>query len=421
MHYALAALLSFGILTLWAPAEWPVAGFEILVFALAGWAVFRSNRRPPILPYPFLPLCAAVAVGAFQLATGRTVYAFDTKQALLRWLTFLCVFFIASAAFRDERAWRWFRGALLWFATAVALLAILQTFTADGQIFWMFRVPYSDVALGPILSRNHFAAFVEAILPLALYQALRYTDWPYVYASMVAILYGAVVASASRAGTLLCTALVVIMIVVLYSRRMVAGRHAGMLLLRVVAVLTFFTLVVGWQSVWVRLTQPDPMRYRAELNAASLQMIQSKPWLGAGLGTWPVAYPKYAVLDAGVFANQAHNDWLQWAAEGGVPLALLLVGLFCWSLRASLRAPMRCIWGLGVVAVFVHACVDYPFSRPALGAWFMAVLALLAAGERFMLRDLREGQGRAPHRHGHESGEDEIGPGENAEPIHERS
>jgi O-antigen ligase len=119
------------------------------------------------------------------------------------------------------------------------------------------------------------------------------------------------------------------------------------------------------------------MAYRHELDISSLHMIAAHPWLGTGLGTWPVAYPKYAIVDAGTFANQAHCDWLQWAAEGGIPLAILLVVLFPWALRRSLSN----IWGLGICAVLLHACVDYPFSRPALGSWFIVMLAMLAASD----------------------------------------
>jgi hypothetical protein len=52
-----------------------------------------------------------------------------------------------------------------------------------------------------------------------------------------------------------------------------------------------------------------------------------------------------------------------------------MVLLFAWSLRLGFRT----IWGLGIVSVFLHACVDYPFSRPALGSFFVVMLALLAA------------------------------------------
>ena len=119
---------------------------------------------------------------------------------------------------------------------------------------------------------------------------------------------------------------------------------------------------------------PDPMAVRRELALSTVQMAASHPWFGTGLGTWPSVYPRYAIFDIGLFANQAHNEWLQWTAEGGFPLGVMLATLFFWSLRPAFRS----VWGLGVVAVFLHAIVDYPFSRPALGSWTIVILSLLA-------------------------------------------
>jgi O-antigen ligase len=303
------------------------------------------------------------------------VYAFDTTESVLRWLTFLCVFVVATAALREERDLRRFREALLWFGGIVALVAILQTFTGEGKIFWLFTVEYSDVAVGPILSRNHYAAFIELLLPLAIYHALRSKERQYLYSGIAAVLFASIIASASRAGTILSTVGIVVVVALVWKRGLVAGRQAGLVLGRIGALLILFTLIVGWQAVWNRLLQPDPMAFRRELNISSLQMIRDYPWTGVGLGAWPTAYPRYAIIDAGVYANQAHCDWLQWTAEGGIPFGMSMLLLFAWSLRLGYRT----IWGLGVVSVFLHACVDYPFSRPALGSFFVVMLAMLTA------------------------------------------
>lgn len=374
MALALALLLAFGILTLWIPAAWPVSSFEIGVFILSMWAVCRVKRQPPLLAYPLIPLSFAVGLGLFQLFAHRTVYAYETTQSVVRWLTFLCVFFVASAALHQERELLRFRESMLWFSGCVALVATLQLFTGGGRIFWLFQVPYSQGAMGPILSYNHFGAFIELLLPLALYRALRETARPYLYATLVAVLYASVIACTSRAGAILSTAGIVVVACLAWRRKLVAGRHTGAALARIVALLVLAAFVVGWAVVWNRLIQADPMAYRRELDLTSLHMIQAYPWTGVGLGAWPAAYAGYAVVHAGVFANQAHCDWLQWTAEGGVPFGLAMLLLFAWSLRLAWRN----LWGLGIVLVFLHACVDYPFSRPALGSFFIVMLAMLA-------------------------------------------
>ena len=374
MHVPFAALLFFAILTLWVPGYWPVSVFQAGIFALAAVAVWRARVSPPAFVWPIVPLSFAVLWGIFQWLSGRTACVIDTKLALLRWATFLSVFLVGISLFRNDAVRRWFRSALVWFAFLVAILASVQSFTSHGKIFWIFDTPYTDYVMGPILSRNHYAAFIEAVLPIALYLALRRERDSLLYSGMAAVMYASVIASASRAGTVLATAEVVLVPLLVWALRRAPGRNVAAALLRMGILFAVFTAVVGWESVWSRFWVPDPLAVRRELAVSTLHMATSHPWFGTGLGTWSTVYPHYAIIDVGAFANQAHNDWLQWTAEGGLPLGIMLATLFIWSLRPAFRS----VWGLGVVAVFLHAIVDYPFSRPALGSWAILILSLLA-------------------------------------------
>jgi O-antigen ligase len=378
MHLVLAALFFFAILTLWVPAYWPVTVFQVGVFTLAAVAVVRAARSPIRLPYPMFPLAFAVSWGLFQWTTGRTAYAFDTQTDIVQWATYLAVFFTAYTIFQDQDARRWFRSAMLWFSFLVAVVATLQSFTSGGKIFWQFPSGYTDFVMGPIVSRNHYAAFIEAVLPIAVYKALGRQSQSFLYSTIAAALYASVIASASRAGSILATAEILVVVGLQWARGRATGRVVGLSLLRMAVLFGAFTAVVGWQRVWDRFWVPDPMALRREFAISSLHMISAHPWFGTGLGTWATVYPHYAIVDVGVFANRAHSDWLQWTAEGGIPLGLALLTLFVWCLRPAFRS----VWGVGAIAVFLHAAVDYPFSRPALGSWVFVVIAMLAAPAR---------------------------------------
>jgi O-antigen ligase len=375
MHVALAALFFFAILTFWVSAYWPVTIFQVGVFALAGVALWRSRRLASRFPYPLFPLLAAVIWGLLQLATGKTVYAFDTQSATVRWTTFLAVFLVGFHLFRDRSMARWFRSAMLWFGFFVAVLAIVQTFTSD-KIFWLFSTR-SIGPMGPFPNHGHYAMFLEVALPFALYEAMRRERGRLLYAGIAAVMYASVVASTSRAGIVLVTAEVVAAPALLWARGLASGRAVSTALLRMVILFAVFTAVVGWGRVWARFLAPDPMAVRREFAISSLHMIAANPWSGVGLGAWPTAYPRYAIIDTGLWANQAHSDWLQWMAEGGIPFGIVLVTLFGWCVLPAFRS----VWGLGVIAVFLHAAVDYPFARPAEGAWTIVIIAMLAARE----------------------------------------
>jgi O-antigen ligase len=376
VHIAFAALFFFAILTLWVPAFWPVSVFETGVFALAAVAVLRARRNPPRLSIPLAALSFAVLWGVFQLLSGRTVYAFDTRTATVRWTTFLATFFVGLSLFRSSPVRHWFRSAMLWFAFLVSVLGTLQILTSEGRVFWLFRVERAANAMGPIIYHNHYAAFIEVALPIALYRAMRRQRGSVLYSVMAAAMYASVIVSASRGGSILVTAEVIAVPLALWVQGRAGRAAVGWAFLRIAAVLAIFTLVVGPETLLTRFRSLDPSAdARLPLAATSLHMTAAHPWTGTGLGTWPTAYPGYATFDAGLFANQAHSDWLEWAVEGGLPLAAAMAALFAWSLRPAFRS----VWGLGVVAVFLHATVDFPFNRPALGSWPIVILAMLAA------------------------------------------
>ena len=133
-----ATLSFFAILTLWIPGYWPVTVFQVGIFALTAVVAWRARHAPPAFSWPLVPLSFGVLWGLFQLFTAHTAYTVDTRLAVLRWATFLCVFAIGICVFHDEGSRAWFRFAMLWFAFLTAVLATIQTFTSGGEVFWLF-------------------------------------------------------------------------------------------------------------------------------------------------------------------------------------------------------------------------------------------------------------------------------------------
>src|SRR6185436_20185907 len=111
------------------------------------------------------------------------------------------------------------------------------------------------------------------------------------------------------------------------------------------------TVAAGWGNLQGRFAAFGTEALRMEAARASIAMIRDQPWTGFGLGTWPIVYPRYASFDPGVFLNQAHNDWLQWAAEGGLPFVLL----FAIFTALLWKRAVPSIYGMGTVAFLLHA------------------------------------------------------------------
>jgi len=157
----------------------------------------------------------------------------------------------------------------------------------------------------------------------------------------------------------------------------------------------------------VRTALTDPQRvaaleqattYRIGAWAAAWQMIEARPWTGHGPGSYPLQSQRYRFVaertiqvrlrpppTATAYAH-AHQDYLQLAAECGVPTliaALLAIGTLLHGLLACIEAAARDgrrdVEALGLLAILVAGGV-------AALAWFplqiplTALILLLAAG-----------------------------------------
>jgi O-antigen ligase len=372
----LAAILFWGILTLWIEPRWALSAFEVALFALAAFVIVR--RRFEVRPHPVAVLMAAVALwGILQIAAHRTIDEWRTWESVLHWTANLAAFALALDYCTDPGRRERFLHAILIFAFAVSVVATLTVLsTPPGKVFWIFDVGTAHPKLGPFVYRNQYAAFVEAVLPLAIVRGIRDRRRSLLYTAIAATLFASVVAGGSRAGSILCLAEIVVTPVIAYARSYISGRTLTRVLAGSIAAIVILTTVAGWEVIWNRLQEPNPYSLRAELVRSSFEMIRDRPGMGFGLGTWSSAYPAYAHFDDGNFVNQAHNDWIQWAAEGGVPFFLLMLAIFVWCIPRAVRS----LWGIGMIAVFLHCLVDYPMQqRPALASFFFALLGALAA------------------------------------------
>ena len=372
----LLALPAFATATVFIHASWPVLIFQLAALALLAATLVAPSPRSPVVPSSPLPLLPSAVLllplaGLLQLLAGATTQPDDTRLAVLHWASLAAVFLVARSALAGESARRRYLGAFLIFAAALSVLCLLQLFSSEGRVLWLFESGYRDV-YGTFPSYNNYAQFVELALPVALWFAVRYPRHAWVCILTAGLLYASVIGSLSRAGAILCTAELLAFLPI---ARLRGARPAVFAFIPVATLL--LTAAVGWEPLWRRFQQQDPYLVRREFVQSAVEMVQHRPLTGFGLGSFPKLSNAYAVREFSVYANHVHNDWLEFAAEGGIPFALLVLWIFASRVPAMFRRP----WSLGLLAVMLHACVDYPFPRPAVSGWMFALLGALAASE----------------------------------------
>jgi O-antigen ligase len=376
----LLLLLAFCTATVFVQAAWALQSFQIGIFALL-LVYFVAGVRSGKSPFPGgLAQWFVYAIpvwGMVQIAANTTASTFETRASVLRWAALAGVFFLIQAFGRTRSAQRAFLSAFLSLATAMSLLCLLQLSTSEGRVFWIFPTAYPEV-FATFASPNSYAQFVELALPIALWRALHEGWRSWWYAPAGGFLYASVIGSASRTGTALCTAELLAMVAIGLVRFRdpetgLPTRSTTALLAVIPVLAVVFASAVGWESVWARFQQDDPYRVRREYLVAAVDMAKQRPLTGYGLGTFPKVYQRYAIKDFPFYANHAHNDWAEFAAEGGIPFLLMVLIPFAVAVPAAIRNP----WGVGLIAVMLHACDDFPFPRPAVSGWMFAILGLL--------------------------------------------
>jgi len=376
MPIALLALLWFGVATIWVEGRWAVSSLEAAIFLFTTCTVFQSRWKTH--PHWAVGCLAAVAMwGIAQMLFGWTVSPAETQWAILYWMASACLCALGTLVRRRE----YFLNGLLWFGAAASVLTLAQLYTSKGRILWWIPTHELDQIFGTFPNRNHYAAFIELLFPLAVWRTFEDRGNGWRYAGAASLMYGSVIASASRAGAILVTVELALVLVMVHWRGL-GKTHFRARLILVLGGVVAFAVVAGPETVWRRLWAPNPYAVRREYLESALAMFAVRPLRGFGLGTWASAYPAYAVADFGVMANHAHSEWGQWGAEGGVGVVAIMAGLFVLALRRAVSN----VWAFGLVAVMLHALVDYPLVRLGLGSWWFALLGV-AIGETWQLRN----------------------------------
>ncbi len=318
-------------------------------FLLAGAAAIRAWVRqcPAELDWRTAALLVLPTAGILQLMAHTTQHRAATGDEVVIWLALAALFVAARSILSDLNIRRLFLDATLLLGVVVALASMAG---------W-----------SPFPNRNHLGAFTELILPLAMVRAAQERRPVFYFAA--SILAAAVVLGGSRAAIALMAAEALALIWLLGEH---SWRARGLTLGIALAV-----LAVAGVALWPQMAERGDGDRRA-IYASTLALIADRPLTGSGLGSYETAYPAHARFDNGLIVDHAHNDWLEWMAEAGVPAVLPILLLALWSAREAWRQP----WALGVPAVFLHALVDYPFHKPALAAWVLVLVAAMIAGRR---------------------------------------
>ena len=392
------AIIAFAVLSHGAVEPWARGILETSAgILLLLWAVrffFAKKEYQIVFPSLLFPLTALAMLSTVQLAFRFTASAFTTRIELQLMLSLLILAFLTAQAFRTLADWRAFAWFLMIFAFMVAGFGILQHLTFNGKLYWFRELKYGGIPFGPYANRNHFAGFVELVLPMSLVPLLlgRVRRERLAIVGMLAIIpLSALLLSASRGGIISLGAELAFLALMMILRR-TAGRH----LVAGGVVLLLACLTVAWLGVNQILSRFSSLQTlevtqdkRASMRHGTWRIFLDHPLMGTGLGTLQQVYPPYETLYDGKIVNHTHNDYLEALATtgilGGVCCAWFIATLFTSALGFlksgdnSLANILRLSGWTGCWGLLVHSLVDFNLHIPANLLLFLLMSILATA------------------------------------------
>lgn len=390
---------------------------KTFLFALALLALFPLLQLIPLpaliwhaLPGREVYVSGLSEFGASSALAVRpaSIVPSATEAAWLAMLPPLAVLLVTIGLHEDT-----LRRVVYVFLAMASLQAILALIQFGGGAHTAFRLNPADVgnAVGTYVNRNHLAGMLEMALPISLgllaarvgrggggsryagrswlrritgfVTRLPRPNQTMLFVAMFIVVMLGLIFSRSRSGILMGM-LGILLSAILY------GRHIGGV--RSNSLATLFAVIglalaveIGLAPVLDRFSAEDALSdARWSIYFTSLAALWEFFPFGSGLGTFSEVYWRFQPDTISQFVNYAHNDYIEFVLEGGLPaLVVILIFLVMYALRwpSLLRNShwgtlhfMQVGAGIGLLLMALHSLTDFNLHIPA-NAIYFALLA----------------------------------------------
>ena len=431
---ALTLLALTAIIPTRGPEVWWARGFECAIFVLAalwviqGMLIGEWGVRGRSMLIPLLALIIFAFVQTLPLLSSNSditglpwktlsLDPYETRRVVLKLLAYIVFFALLLRYTYSKYRFR----VLLYVVIGIGLASALYGLTRQSMQWtpgFFLQSLRPGRGYGQFDYYNAFAFLmvmcVGLVLGLIIKGGVR-RDRVLIYLAIVLPLWTALVLSNSRGGILSAIGEMPFLVIV-YGAARPAGeglekssgvrkwflRAAGSMIVRVVLVLGLMTALaisafwLGGDSLSQKLGQDEITTKdgltdirRIEVWRQTLPLIRANPITGVGFGAYWVAIDKYLNSPGPIKPFNAHNDYLDLLASGGL-IGFALAGWFIFAVIKRARKQLRssdvfrraaCAGALvGLFGAAIHSLFDFALQIN-LNALVFLVLTVIATAE----------------------------------------
>src|SRR2546421_2446036 len=429
IFYGLIGVLVFTPWPYGSVEPWSQAVFECAIFALGFlWcihSILHGSWSPGELRL-FFPLIALAVwaimqslswsqsnIAGVRVTNALSADRFESWIFALRLLALTMAGIIAVRFTRGSLRLAVLVSAIAGIAVASAVFGIMRLTMqhTDGFVLSSLHV---GGGFAQFINRNHFAFIVEPAMGLLMAMILLRSAAGYrklFYVSAMILLWAALVMSRSRGGVLAVTAeMIAAALVFIYSRKSRISieknwtRRVGTVAVTanaVAAILVIIMTTMIWLGGDQLATGVETAKTEMTLDAAdghegarrrdiwraTMQMARAHLIAGAGLGGYWAEIPAYHDASGVLTPQQAHNDYLELLASGG----LIGAALFVWFIVALVQQCRKALETsngfqrvvalgsiIGILGVALHSLEEFGLHITANALAFVMLLSILS-------------------------------------------
>ena len=278
-----------------------------------------------------------------------------------------------------------------------------------GMLSPLFHMPWQERAVGTFIYTNQLGAYVAMALAIGigllvsqLAKGEAATQWRQrlldlgdlllsnkilLRIGLIIMFVGLILTRSRGANSSFLIALAVMSVLALFLYKN-PPRNLRIL------ILSFFILdmfligsIFGVEKVKQRLVETTlQTETRDNVAIDSIPMIADYPILGIGGGAYYSTFEAYQPANYGAFYDHAHNDYLEFAIELGVPVTLMLGLMILYSLFLAIRTLSQRKTALyqgiafgcsvAILHMLLHSSVDFSLQSPAVALLFITILCM---------------------------------------------
>ncbi len=386
---------------------WP---FLVMFTVIVCWFILQAGAWTPDTWHHPSWDAAAAALGE-PLDGAISVDPAMTRTALMRLLSYAGIFWLALQFGRNDQNARTIFWSIALAGFVYSIYGMVIEFSDLNMVLWYERWSYVDSVTSTFINRNSYATYAGltllAVLGLTFNEFRRSAVGGMMSISgfrwlleqitgplgllllMVATIGSALLLTGSRGGISSFT--VGVLILSLGFVLSPGSRPTfGLIITAACSLLVAGLMALSGELVLSRFDSVTvDAAGRANFYRVVLDAILADPWVGTGYGTFEVSFPmvRDATIMTPLLLDKAHNSYLEFAFEAGVPIFALMIGLLgglgalcvhgVWKRRENRLFP--CVGAAAAALVAVHALVDFSIQIPAVAVVFAALLGVASA------------------------------------------